>query len=74
MSTFNKKRFIPFEINVLKLALMKKYGLPLREINLLIRSINVSIVKSITDCRCVHRVVAQVNTSIYALNSFSDFE
>ena len=74
MSTFNKKRFIPFEINALKLALMKKYGLPLREINLLIASINVSVVKSITNCRCVHRAVAQVNASIYALNSSPDFE
>ena len=74
MSTFNKKRFIPFEINVLKLALKKKYGLPLREVNLLIASINVSVVKSITNCSCVHHVVAQVNTSIYALNSSPDFE
>ena len=53
---------------------MKKYGLPLREINLLIASINVSVVKAITNCRCVHRVVAQVNTIIYALNSSPDFE
>ena len=74
MSTFNKKRFKPFEINVLKLSLMKKYGSPLREINLIIASINVSVVKSVTNSRCVHRVVAQVNTSIYALNSSSDFE
>ena len=41
MSTFNKKRFKPFEINVLKLSLMKKYGLPLQEISLLIASIDV---------------------------------
>ena len=74
MSTFNKKRFKPFEINVLKLSLMKKYGFPLREINLLIASINVSVVKSVTNSRCVHRAVAQVNTNIYALNSSADFE
>ena len=74
MPSFTKKRFRPFEINVLKLSLMKKYGLPFREINLLIASINVSVVKSVTNSRCVHRVVAQVNTSIYALNSSADFE
>ena len=56
MSTFNKKRFKAFEINVL------------------MASINVSVVKSVTNSRCVHRVVAQVNTSIYALNSSADFE
>ena len=53
---------------------MKKYGLPLWEINLLIASINVSVVKSVTNSRCVHRAVAQVNTNIYALNSSADFE
>ena len=74
MSTFNKKHFKPFEINVLNLSLMKKYGLPLREINLLIASINVSVIKSVTNSSCVHHVVAQVNTSIYALNSSADFE
>ena len=74
MSTFYKKRLKPFEINVLKLSLMKKYGLPLREINLLIASIKVSVVKLVTYSRCVHRVVAQVNTSIYALNSSADYE
>ena len=74
MSTFNKKRFKPFEINVLKLSLMKKYGLRLRVINLLKASINVSVVKTVTNSRCVYRVVAQVNRSIYALNNSADFE
>ena len=36
MSTFNKKCFKPFKINVLKLSLMKEYGFPLWEINRLI--------------------------------------
>ena len=53
---------------------MKKYGFPLQEINLLIASINVSVVRSVTNCRYVRRVVAQVNTSVYALNSPADFE
>ena len=53
---------------------MKKYGYPLREINRLIASINVPIVKSVTNSRRVHRVVAQVNTNIYSLNNSADFE
>ena len=53
---------------------MKKYDFPLREINLLIASIKVSVVKSVTNSRCVHRVLAQVNASIYALNSPANFE
>ena len=53
---------------------MKKYGFPLREINLLIASIKVSVVKSVANSKCVHRVGAQVNTSIYAFNSSGDFE
>ena len=53
---------------------MKKYGFPLHEINLLMASINVPVVRSVTNCRYVRCVVAQVNTSIYALNSPADFE
>ena len=53
---------------------MKKYGLPLQEMNLLIASINFSVVKSATNSRCVHRLAAQVNTSIFALNGSADFE
>ena len=53
---------------------MKKYGYPLREINRLIASINVPVVKSVTNSRCVHRVVVQVNTNIYSLNNSADFE
>ena len=34
----------------------------------------VSVVKSVTNSRYVHCVVAHVNTSIYALNSSADFE
>ena len=56
-----KKRFKPFGMNVLKLSLMKKHGFPLREIDRLIASIKVSVVKSVTNSRCVHRVVAQVH-------------
>ena len=74
MSTFNKKRFKPFAINILKLLLMKIYGFHLREINLLIARIKISVVKSVTNSRCVHHVAAQVNTSIYASNSSADFE
>ena len=66
--------FKSFEINVLNLSLMKKYDFPLREINLLIASIKVSVVKSVTNSRCVHRVLAQVNASVYALNSSANFE
>ena len=33
VSAFNKTPFKPFEINVLKLSLMKNYGFPLQEIN-----------------------------------------
>ena len=58
MSTFNKTHFKPFEINVLMLSLMKNFGFPLREINLLIASIKVSVVKPVTKYRCVHCVVA----------------
>ena len=74
----NTLRFVSslksFEINVLNLSLMKKYDFPLREINLLIASIKVSVVKSVTNSRCVHRVLAQVNASVYALNSSANFE
>ena len=73
MSAFNKKRLKPFEINVLKLSLMKKYGYPLREINRLVANTKVSVVKSVTYSRCVHRVVAQGNTNIYVLNKSADF-
>ena len=52
---------------------MKKYGFPLREISPLIASINLSVVKLVTNSRCVYRVVAHVNTSIYALNSSANF-
>ena len=52
------------ETNVLKLSLMKKYGSPLWEINLLIASINVSVAKLVTNSGCVHCVVVQVNTPI----------
>ena len=67
MATFNKKCFKPFKINVLKLSLKKEYGFPLWEINRLIPSVKVSVIKSVTNSRYVHHVVAQVNTSIYAL-------
>ena len=40
----------------------------------LIASINVSVVKTVTNSRCVYRVVAQVNRSIYALNNSAGFE
>ena len=53
---------------------MKKYDFPLWEINLLIASIKVSIVKSVTNSRCVHRILAQVNANIYTLNSSANFE
>ena len=43
---------------------MKKYGSPLWEINLLIASINVSVVKLVTNSGCAHCVVVQVNTRI----------
>ena len=69
-----KKSFKPFEINVLKVSLMKKYGSFLREITRIIASTENSGLKSITNSRWVHRVVAQVNTSIYALNNSADFE
>ena len=46
---------------------MKEYGFSLWEINRLIASVKVSVVKSVTNSSCVHHVVAQVNTSIYAL-------
>ena len=47
---------------------MKNHGFLLLEINCLIVSINVSVIKSVTNPRCVHCVVALVNTSIYASN------
>ena len=74
MSTANKKCFKLFEVKVLKLSLMKKYGFPLWEINLLIASIKVSVGKLVTISRCVHRVVVPANTSIYVLNSHADLE
>ena len=40
----------------------------------LIASIKVSVVKSVTNSRCVHPVVTQVNTSMYAINSSEYFE
>ena len=50
---------------------MKKYGFNLRKRKLLIASIEIFVVKSVTNSRCV---VAKVNTSIDALNSSAGFE